>query len=61
MLDILVDHHPADVDLHLAVKNKRMGLIRVISKLPNSEQSYKGKVITHNYISTFWHNLQQHP
>ena len=26
MSDILVDHHPADVDLHLAVKNKRMGL-----------------------------------
>ena len=26
MSDILVDHHPADVDLHLTVKNKRMGL-----------------------------------
>lgn len=26
MSDILVDHHPADVDLHLAVKNKRLGL-----------------------------------
>jgi hypothetical protein len=26
MSDILVDHHPADVDLHLAVKNKRVGL-----------------------------------
>ena len=25
--------------------------IRVITKLPNSEQSYKGKVKTHNYIS----------
>jgi hypothetical protein len=24
--------------------------IRVITKLPNSEQSYKGKVKTHNYI-----------
>ena len=25
--------------------------IRVITKLPNSEQSYKGKVTTHNYIN----------
>ena len=25
--------------------------IRVITKLPNSEQSYKGKVETHNYIN----------
>ena len=25
--------------------------IRVITKLPNSEQSYKGKVKTHKYIS----------
>jgi hypothetical protein len=26
MSDILVDHHPADVDQHLAVKQKRVGL-----------------------------------
>ena len=26
-------------------------MIRVITKLPNSEQSYKGKVKTHNYIN----------
>ena len=26
MSDILVDHHPADVDQHLAVKYKRVGL-----------------------------------
>jgi hypothetical protein len=25
--------------------------IRVITKLPNSEQSYKGKVKSHNYIN----------
>ena len=25
--------------------------IRVLTKLPNSEQSYKGKVKTHNYIN----------
>ena len=27
------------------------GQIKVITKLPNSEQSYKGKVKTHNYIN----------
>jgi hypothetical protein len=26
-------------------------MIRVITKLPNSEQSYKGKVKTHKYIN----------
>ena len=30
---------------------KKDMLIRVITKLPNSEQSYKGKVKTHNYIN----------
>ena len=29
---------------------KEMFYIRVITKLPNSEQSYKGKVKTHNVI-----------
>ena len=28
-----------------------MSSIKVITKLPNSEQSYKGKVKTHNYIN----------
>ena len=32
-------------------KNIRIIEIRVITKLPNSEQSYKGKVKTHNYIN----------
>jgi hypothetical protein len=27
------------------------GMIRVITKLPNCEQSYKGKVKTHKYIN----------
>ena len=27
-------------------------IIRVITKLPNSEQSYKGKVKTHKYINS---------
>ena len=35
---------------HLWIVTKRTG-IRVITKLPNSEQSYKGKVKTHNYIN----------
>ena len=30
---------------------KEHGQIKVITKLPNSEQSYKGKVKTHNYIN----------
>ena len=34
----------------LKLKNKNQP-IRVITKLPNSEQSYKGKVKTHNYIN----------
>ena len=29
----------------------RTVLIKEITKLPNSEQSYKGKVKTHNYIN----------
>jgi hypothetical protein len=29
----------------------KYGRIKVITKLPNSEQSYKGKVKTHNYIN----------
>jgi hypothetical protein len=33
--------------------------IRVITKLPNSEQSYKGKIKTHNYINR--QNQSQQP
>ena len=32
-------------------KSLQTQAIRVITKLPNSEQSYKGKVKTHNYIN----------
>jgi hypothetical protein len=32
-------------------KPQRSKEIKVITKLPNSEQSYKGKVKTHNYIN----------
>ena len=49
--------------LDLVLKNNHFGFngknifkqraqqLRVITKLPNSEQSYKGKVKTHNYIN----------
>ena len=30
---------------------KKVRQIKVITKLPNSEQSYKGKDKTHNYIN----------
>ena len=30
---------------------RKVSWIKVITKLPNSEQSYKGKVKTHNYIN----------
>jgi hypothetical protein len=32
-------------------KQTQWKIIRVITKLPNSEQSFKGKVKTHNYIN----------
>jgi hypothetical protein len=34
------------------LQQKYIYSIRVITKLPNSEQSYKGKVKTHNYINS---------
>ena len=42
------------IDVHLyasIVCNGCLEWIRVITKLPNSEQSYKGKVKTHDYIN----------
>ena len=35
----------------LDLRQYLLGSIKVITKLPNSEQSYKGKVKTHNYIN----------
>jgi hypothetical protein len=43
-----------DSDEEMCVKESFLGFaeaIKVITKLPNSEQSYKGKVQTHNYIN----------
>jgi predicted membrane protein len=33
------------------LNSEKVWKIRVITKLPNSEQSYKGKVKTHNYLN----------
>ena len=38
-------------EINTCKKIFEFGQIRVITKLPNSEQSYKGKVKTHNYIN----------
>ena len=35
----------------IQISGLNLSLIRVITKLPNSEQSYKGKVKTHNHIN----------
>ena len=57
--DILENLESAGI-LHLLTKSsdeqfsaigKTEWKIRVITKLPNSEQSYKGKVKTHKYIN----------
>ena len=48
MVDYFNDH------LRLINRNygtPRISQIKVITKLPNSEQSYKGKVQTHNYLN----------
>jgi hypothetical protein len=44
----MTTHFP---DLAHALQLKVVELIRVITKLPNSEQSSKGKVKTHKYIN----------
>ena len=41
----------ADAKIHQENKKYALYVIRVITKLPNSEQSYKGKVKTHKYIN----------
>jgi hypothetical protein len=37
--------------MYLDLYIQKYRTIRVITKLPNSEQSYKGKVKTHKYIN----------
>jgi hypothetical protein len=51
MLDI-VNANMLSVYINInKICNKGVWQIKVITKLPNSEQSYKGKVKTHNYIN----------
>jgi hypothetical protein len=38
-------------ELHELNEKHQVSQIRAITKLPNSEQSYKGKVKTHKYIN----------
>ena len=40
-----------DTDATFSLNSAYTETIKVITKLPNSEQSYKGKVKTHNYIN----------
>ena len=37
--------------MNISMETISSQIIKVITKLPNSEQSYKGKVKTHNYIN----------
>ena len=48
---MLLDVSLSSEDNILEKYSKFLIQIRVITKLPNSEQSYKGKVKTHNYIN----------
>jgi hypothetical protein len=45
---IIKPHSDDGIDI---CKSAKQCQIKVITKLPNSEQSYKGKVKTHNYIN----------
>ena len=46
------NHSSKQTHVHfLCLLSVTPGEIKVITKLPNSEQSYKGKVQTHNYIN----------
>jgi hypothetical protein len=46
-----VDEQKTKYLQHFINKHDTIVSIKVITKLPNSEQSYKGKVKTHNYIN----------
>ena len=44
--------HLSDGYVYIYIRDRvEKNWIKVITKLPNSEQSYKGKVQTHNYIN----------
>ena len=50
-IGLTLRHYDIILQRKAAYKGTRILLIKVITKLPNSEQSYKGKVQTHNYIN----------
>ena len=54
-MDVNEHERLSNTTLQIKVKQQRLFIllfyIRVITKLPNSEQSYKGKVKTHKYIN----------
>ena len=57
MILSLIKHYNGDKCISKVVSRRNdmthlyINSIKVITKLPNSEQSYKGKVKTHNYIN----------
>jgi hypothetical protein len=50
-LHSVINDHSKESNAFVKSRNNMAPSIRVITKLPNSEQSYKGKVQTHNYIN----------
>jgi hypothetical protein len=50
-LKIRISSHLLVMEIKGNNKITELRTIKVITKLPNSEQSYKGKVKTHNYIN----------
>jgi hypothetical protein len=51
-IHFIMDSHGNGIDSSKMYRNQEIHMtIRVITKLPNSEQSYKGKLKTHNYIN----------
>ena len=46
------NHNPLTEEEQTTQWSKEKGQLRVITKLPNTEQSYKGKVRTHKYTNS---------
>ena len=51
MHSLLSQSNKPGLKMQQSLDNVLKHQIKVITKLPNSEQSYKGKVKTHNYIN----------
>ena len=50
-LSLFINTNDRDTLMSVNELSLFINTIKVITKLPNSEQSYKGKVKTHNYIN----------